>query len=120
MNLVDRHTLVGVEFFSINSVTIDGFGFDTRTGNLMAPVAGWGVDESADLMGTPIRRDSVDDGPKGGNFPHQIVAEGVGLKDIVVRLFCRADIWDLSIARVQVSGWKPEADTIVVTYVPGT
>ena len=110
----------GYQFLSVNSVSIDGVPFDTRTGNLTAPVDGFGVNESADLMGTPIRRTSVSvDAEKGGNFPHQIVAVGDGTNDIRVQLFCRADDFDLDIGAVLVAGWKPSSDTITVTYLPG-
>jgi hypothetical protein len=108
------------EFLSINSVRIDGLLFDTRTQNLTAPVDGFAVDESADLMGTPIRRSnvSVGDDP-GGNFPHQIVAEGAGADDIEIRLFCRADTVDLDIDTVLVAGWTLPGDQITAVYVPG-
>ena len=110
----------GYTFFSVNSVTLNGYPFDTRTGNLTAPVDGWAVQESADLMGTPIRRGSVSQsGAEGGNFPHQLVASGQSNTDISIRMFCRADQWDLSIEAVQVSGWKPPADNVSVVYVPG-
>jgi hypothetical protein len=110
----------GYEFLSINYVTINGTRFDTMTGNLTGAVGGSGINESADLMGTPIRRTNVGIDPeKGGNFPHQIVAEGGGANDIAVQLFCRADDFDLNIDAVLVAGWKPPTDAITVTYVPG-
>jgi hypothetical protein len=110
----------GYEFLSINSVRINGLLFDTRTGNLVAPVGGFGVNESADLMGTPIRRASLTaDEEPGGNFPHQIVAEGTGTDDIEIQLFCRADSFDLDIDFVLVAGWQPPDDLITATYTPG-
>ena len=117
----------GYTFLTVNGVTIDGTTFDTRTGNLVATVDGFGVQESADLMGTPVRITSPSDltaaprsaSPSGGNFPHQIVAESTGSNDIRIRLFCRADTFDLSVDTVRVSGWKSPADSISVTYVPG-
>lgn len=111
----------GYEFLSINSVSINGSIFDTTTSNVTAPVSGFGVNESADLMGTPIRRisDPAAEAEKGGNFPHQIVAEGDGMDDISVQLFCRADDFDLNIDAVRVGGWKPASDTVIVTYIPG-
>ena len=105
---------------SINSVRIDGTLFDTRTGNLVGATDGSGVLESADLMGTPVRRSSFSgDQEPGGNFPHQIVAESDGNEDIRIRLFCRSDDEDLDIAVVAASGWKHPDDTITVTLVPG-
>ena len=111
----------GYKFLSINSVRVNGSLFETRTSNVTQPVDGWGVNESADLMGTPIRltSDPAAQDEKGGNFPLQIVAEGMGTKDIIVELFCRADDFDLNIEAVRVGGWKPAADTVAVTYIPG-
>jgi hypothetical protein len=110
----------GYEFLSVNSVRIDGLLFDTRTQNLTAAVDGFGVHEAADLMGTPIRRSSLlDDDEPGGNFPHQIVAEGAGPDDIEIQLFCRTDTTDLDIETVLVSGWKAPDATITATYIPG-
>ena len=106
---------------SINSVRINGTLFHTRTGNLVGATDGSGVLESADLMGTPIRRSSFfGDQEPGGNFPHQIVAENVGSNDIVIRLFCRSDDDDLNIAVVAAAGWKRPNDTITVTLIPGS
>ncbi len=113
--------VTGFRFLSINSVNIDGTNFDTRTGNLVGPTDGTGVLESADLMGTPVRRSSFGGSLEpGGNFPHQIVAENAGSRDIIVQLFCRSDSEDFSIATVAVAGWKRPADTVTVTYVPGS
>lgn len=110
----------GYEFLSINSLRINGLLFDTRTGNLTGPVSGTGVNESADLMGTPIRRTSDPDTDlPGGNFPHQIVAAGSGENDIEIQLFCRADDQDLEIDMVLVAGWKRPRDVITVVYEPG-
>ncbi len=117
----------GYKFLTANSVTIDGTLFDTRTGNLVATVDGFGVQESADLMGTPVRITPPSDleatprtaSPAGGNFPHQIVADSAGANDVRIRLFCRADAFDLSIDTVRVSGWRSPEDSISVTYIPG-
>ncbi len=111
----------GFRFLSINSVVIDGTRFDTRTGNLVGPTDGSGVLESADLMGTPVRRSSFGGSQEpGGNFPHQIVADSEGSRDIIVSLFCRSDAEDLNIAIVAAAGWKQPDETITVTYIPGT
>lgn len=118
----------GYTYITTNSISIDGTLFDTRTGNLFAEVDGFGVNESADLMGMPVRIESPfaltssprQSSPAGGNFPHQVVANGAGASDIVVRLFCRSDVHDLSIDTVRVSGWKVPGTTITVTYQPGT
>jgi hypothetical protein len=113
--------ITGFFALSINTVTINGVRFDTRTGNLVGPTDGSGVLESVDLMGTPVRRTSLfGDTPPGGNFPHQIVAENYGVNDVAIRLFCRSDDEDLSIAVVAAAGWKRTGDTITVTYVPGS
>jgi len=111
----------GYEYLSINSVRINGIPFDTVTGNLTGfAVGGWDIHESADLMGTPVRRRNIDvDAEKGGSFPHQIVAEGGGSNDIAVELFCRANDFDLNIDTVLVAGWRSPSDAITLTYVPG-
>jgi hypothetical protein len=117
----------GYRFLTANSVTIDGTLFDTRTGNLVATVDGFGVQESADLMGTPVRITGPSDleatprtaSPAGGNFPHQIVADSAGTNDVRIRLFCRSDAFDLGIETVRVSGWRSPQDSISVTYTPG-
>lgn len=112
--------ITGFVALSINSVTIDGMNFDTRTGNLVGATDGYGVLESADLMGTPVRRSSFSGNQDpGGNFPHQIVASSDGINDIRIRMFCRSDDEDLDIAAVAVSGWKQAGENITVTYVPG-
>ena len=110
----------GFVALSVNTVTIDGLKFDTRTGNLVGATDGSAVLESADLMGMPVRRSHLSGGQEpGGNFPHQIVAESDGSTDIKIRLFCRTDVEDLDIARVAVSGWKQADENISVSYVPG-
>lgn len=111
----------GFQSFSINNVSIDGELFDTRTGDLVGPTDGSGVLESVDLMGTPVRRsgDKADLLP-GGNFPHQIVADSDGSDDIRIQLFCSSNDDDLNLEGVLVAGWKRPADTITVTYVPGS
>jgi hypothetical protein len=111
----------GFVALSINSVRIDGTLFDTRTGNLVGPTDGTGVLESADLMGTPVRRSSFGGSQEpGGNFPHQIVADSDGSDDIRVQLFCRSDDQDLNVAVVAAAGWKQPDDTITVRYIPGS
>ena len=113
----------GFLFLTINSVVIDGLRFDTRTGNVIDLAGGSGVLESADLMGTPVRRNSSagsKEPESGGNFPHQIVADSEGSRDIIVTLFCRSDDEDFNIAVVAAAGWKRSGDTITVTYLPGT
>lgn len=111
----------GLRGFSINHVDIDGERFYTRTGDLLGRAAGVGVHESVDLMGTPIRRTSDADAPiAGGNFPHQIVAISDDINDVSISMFCASDDDDLSFARIQVSGWKRPADTITVTFTPGS
>lgn len=111
----------GFQSFSINNVSIDGELFDTRTGDLVGPTDGSGVLESVDLMGTPVRRSGdKTDLLSGGNFPHQIVADSDGSDDIRIQLFCSSDDQDLNIDGVLVAGWKRPADTITVTYVPGS
>jgi len=108
-------------FLSVNGVEINGTPFDTRTGNLFDPLFGeFAVEQSADIMGTPVRRGgSLVDPEPGGNVPHQIVADGGTVDDVKVRLFCRSDEQDLDIETVVVAGWKRARDTISVTYVPG-
>ena len=104
----------------VNGLSIDGTRFDILTGNLVGPTAGSGVLESADLMGTPVIRGWPPEGQDpGGNFPHQIVANSEGSRDIVVSLFCRTDDEDLNIAVVAAAGWKQPDDSITVTYIPG-
>jgi len=107
-------------FLSVNTVRINGTGFDTRTGNLFGPIGGeFGVLQSADILGMPVRQTSIIDPTPGGNVPHQIVASGAGTGDINVQLFCRSDVQDMSLATILVAGWKKPADTISVTYIPG-
>ncbi|NIM49708.1 MAG: hypothetical protein GTN62_05630 [Gemmatimonadales bacterium] len=104
----------------VNSLSIDGTRFHTLTRNLVGPTAGSGVLESADLMGTPVIRGWPPEGQDpGGNFPHQIVANNEGSRDISVSLFCRSDDQDLNIAVVAAAGWKQPDDSITVTYIPG-
>lgn len=108
-------------FLSLNGVAINGTFFETRTGNLFDPLFGeFAVQQSADLMGTPVRRGGNINTPEpGGNVPHQIVADGGTVDDVKFTLFCRSDNQDLDIENVVVAGWKKTADTITVTYVPG-
>lgn len=118
----------GYTFLTVNTVRIDGASYDTRTGNIVGSADGFGVQESADLMGTPVRIDSPVPlssvprmaSPAGGSFPHQIVADSNGAGDVRVTLFCRSDTHPLSVESVRVSGWKSPDDTIAVTYTPGT
>lgn len=117
----------GYTFLTVNSVQVDGTTFDTRTGNLVASSDGSGVQESADLMGTPVRIAAPSSltavprtaSPAGGNFPHQIVADGANSNDIRIQLFCRSDLFDLSVDAIRVSGWKSPEASVSVTYVPG-
>jgi hypothetical protein len=107
-------------FLSVNSVQINGTGFDTRTGNLFGPIGGeFGVLQSADILGMTVRQTSIVDPAPGGNVPHQIVAGGSGAQDVKVELFCRSDNQDMNLATILVAGWKKPGDTISVTYVPG-
>ncbi len=116
----DNIPATGFVGLSINSVTVDGTSFDTRTANLTGNAGGTGVLESFDIMGTPVRltSDSNDHTP-GANFPHQIVAHSEGINDVSIQFFCRTDAVDLDILFVAVSGWKRAADTITVNYIPG-
>lgn len=107
-------------FLSVNTVRINGTSFDTRTGNLFGPIGGeFAVLQSADILGMPVRQTSIVDPEPGGNVPQQIVASGGGAEDIKVRLFCRSDNQDMSLATILVAGWKKPADTVSVHYVPG-
>jgi hypothetical protein len=109
-------------FLTINGVVIDGTQFDTRTGNLFDPIGlEAGVKQSADIMGMPVRRGGtpISSDQPGGNVPHQIVAQGGGIEDVKVMMFCRSDIQDLQIETVLVAGWKKAGDTITVSYIPG-
>jgi hypothetical protein len=120
--LIKRGPMNPVDFtyLTVNSVTIDGTSFDTRTGNLFGPIGGeFGVLQSADIIGMPVRQTSITSGP-GGNVPHQIVADGAGAGDIVVRLFCRSDSRTMNIATILVAGWKVPGVTVTVSYTPGT
>jgi len=113
--------LTGFAFLSVNSLDVNGTRFDTRTQNLVEHV-GTGVNESADLMGAPIRVDSLGgtNPPTGGNFPFEIIAENDGSGDVRIQLFCRSDVSDLDIEVVGVSGWKRPGDMITATFVPGS
>lgn len=111
---------VDFSFLSVNTVTIDGTSFDTRTSNLFGPIGGeFAVLQSADIMGMPVRQQGMNSRP-GGNVPHQIVAEGAGPGDIVVRLFCRSDNRNMDIATILVAGWKVPGTMVTVTYTPGS
>ena len=107
-------------FLTVNTVAIDGTNFDTRTSNLFAPIgAESGVLQSADILGMPVRRSPEFDPEEGGNIPHQITAEGEGISDVHVLLFCSSDLQDMNLATILVAGWKKPADTVTVTYVAG-
>lgn len=110
----------GFEYFSLNSVRIDGTLFDTRTQNLFTAV-GSGVRESVDILGAPVRTGSLGsaDTPQGGCVPHQIVADAAGTDDIEFKLFARSDISDFDIETIVVSGYKQPNHDVSVTYVPG-
>ncbi len=112
--------LTGFSNLTINKVVIDGYSFDTKTGNILDPTFGSGVAESADLMGTSvIRNPDVNNPLPGGSFPNQIVAESEGADDVWIQLFCSSSVDDLTIDQILVAGWKRPADTITLTYVPG-
>ncbi len=113
--------LTGFEAFTINHLEIDGDRFYIRSGNLLGPTDGPGVYEATDIMGTPSRRNGDSEAPlAGGNFPHQIVAQSNDSDDIHVNFFCSSDDDDLSFANILVAGWKRPADTITVTFTPGS
>lgn len=110
---------VDFTFLSVNSVTIDGTLFATRTGNLFGPIGGeHAVLQAADIMGMPVRQTGMTSGP-GGNVPHEIVADGPGRGDIVVRLFCRSDSRIMNIETILVAGLKKPPSTVTVAYTPG-
>lgn len=110
----------GFRDLTLNHIGIDGELFDTQTGNLMGPAGGSGVLESADILGTPVRRSEDHEAPPlGGNVPHQIVAQSTGASDVLVELFCSSTDDDLNFETILVAGWKRPADTITVTYTPG-
>lgn len=117
----DNAPLGAFRDLSVNSVTIDGTLFDTRTANLVGPADGSGVQHSADLMGTPVRvaSDPAAYNP-GGNFPHELVANSAGADDIAIQLFCSLSGDDMNIDTILVSGWKRPAEVITVSYVPGS
>ncbi len=111
----------GFRDLTLNHITIDGELFDTQTANLMGPAGGTGVLESADILGTPVRRTSDHEAPPlGGNVPHQVVAESAGASDVEVELFCSSTDDDLSFDTILVAGWKRPADTVTVTFNPGS
>ena len=107
--------------FQVNHVEVDSQRFHTRTGNLLGPTDGPGVYESVDVMGAPVRRSSDSESPiAGGNFPHEIVAESANTDDIHINFFCGTDDDDVSFSAIKVSGWKRPADTITLTFTPGS
>lgn len=111
----------GFRDLTLNYIRIDGEQFDTRTANLLGPTDGSGVLESTDILGTPVRRSADHEAPPlGGNVPHQIVAESAGTSDIEVELFCSTTDTDISFDTILVAGWKRPADTITVTFTPGS
>lgn len=111
----------GFNSFNINHLEIDAERFFTRSGNLLGPTDGFGVYESIDIMGVPLRRNGDSENPiPGGSFPHQIVAESADSDDIHISFFCSTTDDDLSFSRIQVSGWKRPADTITLTFTPGS
>lgn len=113
--------ITGFEGFSINHLEIDGDRFYIRSGNLLGPTDGPGVYKSTDIMGTPVRRNGDLDAPlAGGNFPHQIVAQSADTDDIHINFFCSSDDDDLSFANILVAGWKRPADSVTVTFTPGS
>lgn len=117
---------VGVEDsvqLSIESLSINGFEFDTPTGYQVGSSGNDSEQESADHMGTPVRlgfAGSTGSSGPGGNFPHQIVAApNTDGADIEVTLFCNSNSTDFSILAISVGGWKYEDDIVTVTYIPG-
>jgi len=111
----------GFRDLTLNYIRIDGEQFDTRTANLLGPTDGSGVLESADILGTPVRRSGDHEAPPlGGNVPHQIVAQSAGSSDVEVELFCSTTDTDISFDTILVAGWKRPADTITVTFTPGS
>jgi hypothetical protein len=118
----------GYSYFIVSGLVVDGTAFDMSTGNIFAPVSGWGVQESADLMGMPVSIAAaapLTSTPRtapaaGANFPHQIVATSAGTYDVFITFLCRSDTWPFSIDSVRVSGWKSPRDTVSVTYYPGS
>jgi len=112
---------VDFSFLSLNGIALGGAFYDTHTRNLFFPgYAGeTGVEHAADLLGTPVRTDSslTDDGPTGGNVPHQLVIEAGDVA--AIQLFCRSDAHDFSLEQIRVSGWKLATDEIFVDYTPG-
>ena len=110
----------GFVALSLNRITIDGIAYDTRTANLTDNVGGTGVQESFDIMGTPVQvTANLNDHTPGGNVPHQIAADAAGNNDIPYELFCRTDDLDLTILNIMVTGWKRPSETVAVTYTPG-
>lgn len=113
--------LSGFVALSLNSIRIDGTSYDTRTPNLTGSAGGSGVQESFDILGTPVALSGdLNDHTPGANVPHQIVASSGGSSDIDIQLFCRSDVDDLDILNVVVSGWKQSSESVTVTYVPGS
>lgn len=112
----------GFRNLALNSVLIDGERFDTRSGNLLGPADGSGVLESGDILGTPVRRSGDMDAPvvDGARVPHQVVAESAGSDDVQFELFCSTTDEDLSFDMILVAGWKRPADTVTVTFTPGS
>jgi hypothetical protein len=111
----------GFRDLTLNYIRIDGEQFDTRTANLLGPTDGSGVLESADILGTPVRRSGDHEAPPlGGNVPHQIVAQSAEASDVELELFCSTTDQDISFDTILVAGWKRPADSVTVTYVPGT
>ena len=111
----------GFEAFSLNTLTVNGTSFDTRTDNLIGPT-GSGVRESADILGASVRVASRAVSPeiKGGRVPSEIVAENAGSNDVRVKFFARSDVSDLDVEVICITGWKRPNDTISATYLPGS
>jgi len=112
---------VDFSFLSLNGIALGGQVYDTHTRNLFFPgYAGeTAVEHAADILGTPVRTDGslTDEGPTGGNVPHQLVVESGDVASI--QLFCRSDAHDFTLSQIRVSGWKLATDEIYVDYTPG-
>ena len=117
--------LTGFGALCVNHFRVDSSIYPTATQNICE---NFGQSEAADLMGMPVRSESLTSPlfasspvvpPVRGCFPTEIVGTTNTADSISIRLFARSDVVDLSIGRVLVSGWKLAGDEVTVTYVPG-
>ena len=109
----------GFQTLSVNYARLNSEFYHFVTASILGP-AGGGVQESADIMGTPV--DAVDFGTAvhGGSFPRELIVQNAGsIDDIIIQLFARSDTSDMDIEKVRVTGWKRAGDNISVVYVPG-